>query len=239
MNGRINSFCFLAVALLTLGAIAGCSDKASSGNRAGTGGIAAQETGGSAGPGIGGSTAAGGAAGSPTTNALGGSTSGSDGAAAMGGVGAGGASGTGGMTGAAGDGSDGSLGDGGTAGSADGGSTADGGSSSSCGDPALMALFPACAATKDEASCTERGGTWRTLASSLGGTCVCPTGDGGCPCSSSSDCLGYCISARIPAVGAGSDYCASFTKFTCSSTRVAPSPDCWCRPESPYSVCYP
>jgi len=111
-----------------------------------------------------------------------------------------------------------------------GGSSTDGGPSGECGDPALKALFPSCKASTDAASCSERGGLWRARNNT--GTCVCPTGEGGCPCTASADCLGDCIAWKEPFGG-----CAKEGPFTC--TAFGSLIGCWCRPEEPLAVCYP
>ena len=131
----------------------------------------------------------------------------------------------------------GAVGTGGTTGSGGGGggSTGTGGSSGACGDPAVKALYASCRATQDSASCTDLGGVWRTVGAGPGGTCVCPTGEGGCPCMASSDCLGAC-SAWMNPYDASS--CNNVTSFTCTSTGG--DKGCWCRPEMPIQdVCYP
>ena len=118
------------------------------------------------------------------------------------------------------------------------GSTGTGGSAGACGDPAMKALFAACAATQDAASCSDRGGHWRVFgAGNPGGACVCPTGEGGCPCYASSDCLGSCTAWLDPF---DSSSCDRVTSFTCTSTHVAEASGCWCRPEKPImAVCFP
>jgi hypothetical protein len=63
-----------------------------------------------------------------------------------------------------------------------------------CGDKAVMERFKACkeAASKfDGAACEAAGGNWGNQGLHQG--CNCPTGQGGCPCAASSDCLGECL----------------------------------------------
>ncbi len=111
------------------------------------------------------------------------------------------------------------------------------GVSGECGEPVTKACYAACRESKDEASCSERGGTWRTESSGMGGTCVCPTGEGGRPCTASSDCLGDCSAWMDPMQGSGT-WCQQYvTSFTCSSEGGKQG--CWCRPEEPFAVCFP
>jgi hypothetical protein len=113
------------------------------------------------------------------------------------------------------------------------GGSGTGGSSGACGDPAVKAAFASCRASTDAASCTERGGLWRAQDPGINsGTCVCPTGEDGCPCAASSDCLGHCAAWKDPFGG-----CGTAGPFTCTSFGGILG--CWCRPEEPSAVCYP
>jgi len=75
-----------------------------------------------------------------------------------------------------------------------------------CGDPDKLARFQECSQSADEASCKAAGGAWST--GPFGEIfCDCPTGQGGCPCSSAEDCLGWCQvddSNGCPEEGVGS-----------------------------------
>ncbi|MBI5489930.1 MAG: hypothetical protein HY905_21520 [Deltaproteobacteria bacterium] len=57
----------------------------------------------------------------------------------------------------------------------------------SCGDPALMGAFPSCRASSTEDECAALGGSW------VFSFCECPTGQGGCHCTASRDCLSWCM----------------------------------------------
>jgi hypothetical protein len=217
-----------------------------------------------AGPATGTGRAGGDSAGSPPTGVAAGGAFGSGGvdsndAPAAGGVAGGaatalGSAGTGGISaGGAGGGTGGTSGLGGAAqGGAAGTDTViecagttcaardDGGTdgvSGECGEPVTKACYAACRESTDEASCSERGGTWRTKASGTGETCVCPTGEGGRPCTASSDCLGDCSAWMDPMQGNGTWCQQNVTSFTCSAEGGKQG--CWCRPEVPFAVCYP
>jgi hypothetical protein len=98
------------------------------------------------------------------------------------------------------------------------------------------AVYAACRASTDEATCSERGGNWRTY-SDFVRTCVCPTSQGGRPCTASSDCLGDCSAWMDPMQGNGA-WCQKYAEsYTCSSEGGKQG--CWCRPESPFAVCIP
>lgn len=108
-------------------------------------------------------------------------------------------------------------------------SSTDGGE---CGDPVVKALYPSCRASTDAASCSAREGLWRSTGSNIG-TCACPTGEGGCPCAASRDCLGHCVAWKDPFGSCDS----TAGPFTCTSFGGILG--CWCRPEAPSAVCYP
>jgi hypothetical protein len=111
------------------------------------------------------------------------------------------------------------------------------GASAECGEPVTKACYAACRESKDEASCSERGGTWRIKLSSTEGTCVCPTGEGGRPCTASSDCLDRCRAWMDPMQGSEA-WCQQYvTSFTCSPEGGQPG--FWCIPEFPFAICDP
>jgi hypothetical protein len=58
-----------------------------------------------------------------------------------------------------------------------------------CGDSAVVARWPACAAATEQTGCEAAGGTW--FASRP--FCSCPTGQENCACTSSQHCLGRCL----------------------------------------------
>jgi hypothetical protein len=161
------------------------------------------------------------------------SLSGSGGMAGAGGalgVGTGGSHGTGGAAAAGGN-----PGTGGTGASSDDGGTVD--VSGECGDPVVKASYVACRESKDEATCSERGGTWEiSYANTTKYTCVCSTGEGGCPCTASSDCLGHCRAWKDP-FGSGAWCQANVTSYTCAAEGG--QSDCMCVPYEPFAVCFP
>jgi len=93
---------------------------------------------------------------------------------------------------------------------------------SSCGDPAEKAAFPDCIAADDQSSCEGAGGEWKAIGLYPEELCVCPTGQGDCPCLRSTDCLGPCVA---PMGGTMFD-CSEATEGTCTS--VSPIVGCWC-----------
>jgi hypothetical protein len=114
----------------------------------------------------------------------------------------------------------------GAGGTGAGGATGTGGS---CVDAAVKARYSSCMATKDVQSCTDAGGTWRSVGSP--GVCMCPTGQEGCPCTGSSDCLSFCgVAAETP-----SKSCTGVTGFACLAGGGMAG--CWCRPGDTYPVC--
>jgi hypothetical protein len=139
-----------------------------------------------------------------------------------GGAGAGGKGGAGGVTGTGG-----LPGTGGV-----GGSTGSGGSTGTCGDATVKAKYASCMATKDAQSCAGLGGTWRSPGGSAG-QCVCPTGQDGCLCTKSSDCLAVCGAPASQPVT--STTCNGVTNFACTSTGGGAG--CWCRPEETSAFC--
>ena len=67
-----------------------------------------------------------------------------------------------------------------------------------CGDTAVMDAFPACRAARTKQACVDAGGSWGPGGLTRQSFCHCPTGQGGCPCSDASDCLGYCSAEVTP-----------------------------------------
>jgi hypothetical protein len=73
-----------------------------------------------------------------------------------------------------------------------------------CVDEAVRARLTACRAAETEADCRAAGGTWGRGGLSPYPLCLCPTGEGECPCDGPDDCAsGWC---RAP-LGSGSDLC--------------------------------
>lgn len=73
--------------------------------------------------------------------------------------------------------------------------------SARCGDQEVMDRFPSCIAAETEAPCLAAGGVWTPIGIRLEPECVCPTGQEGCACNRSTDCLGACSAtlAGVPA----------------------------------------
>lgn len=79
-----------------------------------------------------------------------------------------------------------------------------------CGDPDKYAD---CTADLDEAACVEAGGTFGMGGLSPIPFCLCPSGDGGCPCHDGDTCVGICYA---PLDGD----CQELTEGTCSDTKI-------------------
>jgi hypothetical protein len=94
-----------------------------------------------------------------------------------------------------------------------------------CGDPTVMARFPGCASSTDEASCVAAGGSWQRSGLAPNPSCLCPTGQDGCPCTSQTECLSACI-ANIPGGAPIANSCANVTVGACAP--VSPQLGCWC-----------
>jgi hypothetical protein len=71
------------------------------------------------------------------------------------------------------------------------------GITTSCGT-AILKTDAECTNASDGATCSAAGGVWTEIlyqGQPLSGEyhCVCPSGDEGCPCTTASDCRGFCI----------------------------------------------
>ncbi|MBI5534427.1 MAG: hypothetical protein HY898_17010 [Deltaproteobacteria bacterium] len=89
-------------------------------------------------------------------------------------------------------------------------------SAQGCGNAALQAAYPSCLQSSgDEGSCIAGGGAWVEV---LGGQhrCSCPTGQGGCVCTSNSTCLSHCLAPYDSAVGS----CTGVTQGHCAEQSV-------------------
>jgi hypothetical protein len=80
-----------------------------------------------------------------------------------------------------------------------------------CGDPAPYAK---CTWDLTEADCIKYGGQWGKWGLSPIPSCMCPTGDGGCPCKSKKECVGACLAPL------GANNCAGLTAGTCAPTKT-------------------
>jgi hypothetical protein len=94
----------------------------------------------------------------------------------------------------------------------------------SCGDPLVAARFGDCVGSDNEADCVRAGGTWDRYPFGRREGCFCPTGQDGCPCSSSRDCLSFCM-AEVPGDFSA---CADVAMGTCSA--ITPVAGCFCTP---------
>lgn len=82
------------------------------------------------------------------------------------------------------------------------------GGSGNCGNPAaLRSTFTSCSQATDQGTCERFGGMWLTG----GNNCECRAPDEGCPCTTLSDCLAYCVSDAQEDAD-----CAAATTGTCS-----------------------
>ena len=79
-----------------------------------------------------------------------------------------------------------------------------------CGEPGKYAD---CTYELEEVVCIEEGGTFGKYGLSPEPFCLCPTGDGGCPCDGPNDCVGVCWA---PMDGD----CQELTEGTCSETQM-------------------
>lgn len=115
----------------------------------------------------------------------------------------------------------------------------DGGSDSADADHAdadNRVRYLACLESKDEVTCSQRGGSWRMKLASLSSwNCVCPTGEGGRPCTASSDCLSACSAWMDPMEGNGAWCQKNVSSYTCAAEGG--NQVCFCRPETPFAVC--
>ncbi len=79
-----------------------------------------------------------------------------------------------------------------------------------CGDPDKYAD---CKYELEEEACVEAGGTFGQGGLSPVPFCLCPSGDGGCPCDDGDTCVGICYA---PLDGD----CQELTEGTCSDTQI-------------------
>lgn len=93
-----------------------------------------------------------------------------------------------------------------------------------CGDPSVTERFALCQATESEAECESAGGSWITYPFSGREGCLCSTGQAGCPCTASSDCVGRCFA---PFADASTAPCSTVHQGTCSAEE--PQAGCWCQ----------
>ncbi|MBM4352429.1 MAG: hypothetical protein FJ109_01315 [Deltaproteobacteria bacterium] len=98
-----------------------------------------------------------------------------------------------------------------------------------CGNPDK---YKDCTWDLAQDKCLEQGGKWGTWGLSPIPSCMCPSGDGGCPCHSSNDCVGPCYA---PLDGD----CSKYTVGHCSETKMMFG--CFCmfgqEGEPPMGIC--
>lgn len=94
-----------------------------------------------------------------------------------------------------------------------------------CGDSVAIALFEQCRAADSEQPCKDAGGSWELSGDVPWPICICPTGQEGCVCKGSGDCIhGRCVGER--AGGADTIGCGDIVQGTC--TAVDPFKGCAC-----------
>jgi hypothetical protein len=90
-----------------------------------------------------------------------------------------------------------------------------------CGDPDVLARYPACAAADDEASCLAAGGQWGVIGLAPYPECQCPTGQSTCPCTHPADCRSACFAELT-----GNGDCEGTTSGLCSAVSITVG--CFC-----------
>lgn len=94
-----------------------------------------------------------------------------------------------------------------------------------CGDSVAIALFEQCRAADSEQPCKEAGGSWQLSGDVPWPLCVCPTGQEGCVCKGSGDCVnGPCVAK--PSRAEGTNGCGDIVEGAC--TAVDPFKGCAC-----------
>jgi hypothetical protein len=92
-----------------------------------------------------------------------------------------------------------------------------------CGDPSLTQRFALCQAAETEVDCVTAGGRWDRYPFSGILGCFCSTGQGGCRCTRSSDCVGTCFA---PLWNGSLNGCGTTHAGHC--TTEEPHAGCWC-----------
>ena len=93
-----------------------------------------------------------------------------------------------------------------------------------CGDREALARWPACLAAEDQESCEAAGGTWAIIGLAPFYSCQCPTGQSGCVCDSSADCLAACTA---PFAGGEMWNCEGVVEGTCSPGQITVGCHCF------------
>ncbi|MBM4371152.1 MAG: hypothetical protein FJ098_05835 [Deltaproteobacteria bacterium] len=81
-----------------------------------------------------------------------------------------------------------------------------------CGNPQAYA---SCTWDLQKSDCLAAGGQWGIWGMAPIESCMCPSGDGGCPCHSAADCVGLCWAPME-----GDPPCQGLTQGTCSETKM-------------------
>jgi hypothetical protein len=100
-----------------------------------------------------------------------------------------------------------------------------------CGDPKLMASFKSCQEATSQSACEGAGGKWTPIGLYPGPLCLCPTGQEGCNCTRSSDCLGSCTAVMLKM------WECPMTTGTCTSTSPVVGCRCWFHDGKPEGMC--
>lgn len=87
-----------------------------------------------------------------------------------------------------------------------------------CGDRAVLARLRECKDSRTVKRCLRNGGNWETTGLAKRKACVCPTGQKGCPCRTSSDCAHACTAP----LGKGANRCEGLTRGTCAGQAPLP-----------------
>jgi hypothetical protein len=98
----------------------------------------------------------------------------------------------------------------------------DGSSLPACGDTKVMQRFSACMAAKSKSACEQAGGSWTRVGLSPEPGCSCPTGQDGCTCKRSTECLGSCTTP-MPKMWD----CSHAKQGTCASRSPLVGCRCW------------
>ena len=91
-----------------------------------------------------------------------------------------------------------------------------------CGDAAVRERYAQCRTSDTEDQCVAAGGQWGVYPYSRREGCFCRTGEGGCACTSSRECLGFCYGSGDPSA----DGCRLVREGTCSA--LEPQAGCRC-----------
>lgn len=97
-----------------------------------------------------------------------------------------------------------------------------------CGDATVTARYDKCLKATGETACLAAGGSWKPVGLSHKPICLCPTGQGNCPCVRSTDCLRASdgLGACTAPFSDETSRCKGVTEGTCAS--VYPFMGCYC-----------